>query len=263
VALLETNPRFIESFMLGLNVEMTRELVWRDFPLAHELGTYFDRFWRAARADKAADIAPIADWGTRRLGQNAPSTLGGKEVKPLVLLLRSALLRRYPGTAVYAVRGVLKDSKRQPPDGVGDEKAPLFRGSLDPDVSFFGFDLDVDEAIGNPGWYFVLQQQPTEPRFGFDEQVDFAGASHVSVNRRPTGMTVPSTTPWAGNAARLAQLIRQQPVRVLIHASELLPSAPAAPVPPPPLPAPPAPRPPVTAPIPIAPIAKRSTKKKG
>jgi hypothetical protein len=153
-------------------------------------------------------------------------------MKPLVLLLRSALLRRYPGTAVYAVRGVLKDSKRQPPDGVGQETVPLFRGSLEPDVSFLGFDLDVNEAVGNPGWYFVLQQQPTEPRFGFDEQVDFAGAGHVSVNQRPSGMTLPPTTPWAGNAAQLAQLIRQQPVRVLIHASELLPPAPPGPRPP-------------------------------
>lgn len=260
VALLETNPRFIEAFMLGLNVEMTRELVWRDFPLAHELGTYFDRFWRAARADKAADIAPIADWGTRRLGQNAPSTPGSQT--PLVLLLRSVLLRRYPGTAVYAVRGVADGAKRKPPDGVGEEEAPLFRGSLDPDVSFFGFDLDVNEAIGNPGWYFVLQQQPTEPRFGFDEQVDFGGAGHVSVNRRPTGMTLPATTPWASNAARLAQLIRQQPVRVLIHASELLPPPAAAPAPPPPPPAPPAPRSPAAGHRPRAPIKRRAARKK-
>ena len=91
-----------------------------------------------------------------------------------MLLLRSALLRRYPGTAVYAVRGVQSGTQRQPPEGAGEEKAPLFRGTLEPDLSFFGFDLDVDEAIGNPGWYFVLQQQPTEPRFGFDEAVDFA-----------------------------------------------------------------------------------------
>jgi hypothetical protein len=243
VALLETNPRFIEAFMLGLNVEMTRELVWRDFPLAHELGTYFDRFWRAARADKPPDIAPLVEWGTRRLGQNAPAALSGSSAKPLVLLLRSALLRRYPGTAVYAVRAEQSGSQRKPPAGVGGEKAPLFRGSLEPDDSFFGFDLDANEAIGNPGWYFVLQQQPTEPRFGFDDDVDFAGASHVSVQRRPSGMTLPASTPWAGNAAQLAQLIRQLPVRVLIHASELLPPPMAAPPPPAP-PAPPPPRPP-------------------
>lgn len=226
VALLEPNRRFIEAFMLGLNVEMTRELTWRDFPLAHELGTYFDRFWRAARAGKPADIAPIADWGTRRLGENAPATLGAKRSQPVVLLLRSALLQRYPGTAVYAVRGVQEGTQRRPPDDAGDERLPLFRGTLEPDVAFFGFDIEVAEAIGNPGWYFVLQQQPTEPRFGFDEPVQFGTASHVSVNRRPTGMTLPATTPWTAHAGALAQLIRQLPVRVLIHASELLPALP-------------------------------------
>lgn len=267
VALLETNPRFIEAFMLGLNVEMTRELVWCDFPLAHELGTYFERFWRAARVGAPADIAPIVDWGTRRLGQNAPANA---PVKPLVLLLRSALLQRYPGTAVYAVRGVADGAKRKPPEGAGEEKAPLFRGSLEPDVSFFGFDLDVNDAIGNPGWYFVLQQQPTEPRFGFDEAVDFAGAAHVSVNVRPNGMTLPATLPWAANAAQLAHAIRQLPVRVMIHASELLPppATPALttpPVPPPPAPIPPRPprppRPPVLDPLPIRPPVKRARKR--
>lgn len=271
VALLETNTRFIEAFMLGLNVEMTRELVWRDFPLAHELGTYFERFWRAARAGTPADIAPIIDWGTRRLGKNAPPVQGNAPVKPLVLLLRSALLQRYPGTAVYAVRGLADGAKRKPPEGVGEEKAPLFRGALEPDVSFFGFDLEVSDAIGNPGWYFVLQQQPTEPRFGFDEAVDFAGASHVSVNVRPSGMTLPATMPWAGNAAQLAHTIRQLPVRVMIHASELLPPPAAAPalttpVPPaPPAPTPPRPprppRPPVVGPLPIRPPVKRARKR--
>lgn len=220
VALLQANQRFIEAFMLGLNVEMTRELLWRDFPLAHELGTHFERFWRAARAGTPPDIVPIASWSTRRLGENAPQP----QQQPLVLLLRSVLLQRYPGTAVYAVRGVLEGTQRRPPEGPGEEKTPLFRGSLEPDVSFFGFDLDPVDAVGNPGWYFVLQQQPTEPRFGFDEPVDFAGASHASVHQRPGNMPgLPETTPWAANAALLADLIRQRPVRVLIHASELLP----------------------------------------
>lgn len=270
VALLETNQRFIEAYMLGLNVEMTRELLWRDFPLSHELGTCFDRFWRAARADKAADIQPIADWGTRRLGQNAGHSPGSTaSTRPLVLLLRSSLLRRYPGTVVYAVRGVAAGGQRRPPDGAGEDKVPLFRGSLDPDVSFFGFDLDVSEAIGNAanpaGWYFVLQQQPTEPRFGVDEPADFAGASHVSVNQAPTGVPWPSARPWAQQAAQVANLLRQQPVRVMIHASELLPAPPAAtppaplppttpPLPPPTPPAPP--RPPVQRPPVLSPLAQ-------
>jgi hypothetical protein len=242
VALLQANQRFIEAYMLGLNVEMTRELLWRDFPLAHELGTHFERFWRAARAGTPPDIMPIDQWSTHRLGQNAPQPAQ----QPLVLLLRSVLLQRYPGTAVYAVRGVQQGTQRRPPEGPGEEKTPLFRGSLEPDLSFFGFDLDPIDAVGNPGWYFVLQQQPTEPRFGFDEPVDFGGASHASVHQRPGNMPeLPEATPWAANAAQLADLIRQRPVRVLIHASELLP--------PPNPPAPPALQPP-------APAAKRPTR---
>ena len=39
------------------------------------------------------------------------------------------------------------------------------------------------------------------------------GAGHVSVNQRPSGMSLPDTTPWANNAAQFAHLIRQLPVR--------------------------------------------------
>jgi len=56
-----------------------------------------------------------------------------------------------------------------------EERHPLFRGSLQPDVTFFGFDLTVDQARGssepgaaNQGWFFVFQEQPTEPRFALD-----------------------------------------------------------------------------------------------
>src|SRR5439155_697787 len=55
------------------------------------------------------------------------------------------------------------------------ELHPEFRGQLPPDLVFLGFDLDVDEARGSatdPGWFFVFQEQPTAPRFGFDEAPD-------------------------------------------------------------------------------------------
>lgn len=223
VALLEPNRRFIEAFMLGLNVEMTRELLWRDFPLAHELGTYFERFWR--RVTRDADILPLADWGSARLGQQAPRGPTGAPARvPLVLLLRSALLRRYPGTAVYAVRGIADGASRRPPAEGGEELPPLFRGTLEPDVAFFGFDLPLAEAIGSPGWYFVLQQQPTEPRFGIDDPPVAGAGTHVRLDRRPDGAPLPAGQPWATQAGQAAQVLRQLPVRVLIHASELLPS---------------------------------------
>ncbi|HSI74545.1 MAG TPA: hypothetical protein VK957_01565 [Lunatimonas sp.] len=44
VGLLQTNRRFIEAFMLGLNHEMASELRWREFPTDLR-GSYFRSFW--------------------------------------------------------------------------------------------------------------------------------------------------------------------------------------------------------------------------
>ena len=40
----KTNRRFVEAYMVGLNVEMGGELLWRGFP-TDQRGTYFDQFW--------------------------------------------------------------------------------------------------------------------------------------------------------------------------------------------------------------------------
>jgi hypothetical protein len=53
VLLLKTNPRFVESFMAGLNAEMGRELLWRGFPTDRR-GTPFRYFWD--RVDDKPDI---------------------------------------------------------------------------------------------------------------------------------------------------------------------------------------------------------------
>lgn len=44
VTTLYTNPRFIQSFMVGLNHEFSSELRWREFPTDMR-GTYFRKFW--------------------------------------------------------------------------------------------------------------------------------------------------------------------------------------------------------------------------
>jgi hypothetical protein len=44
IGLLQTNRRFIEAFMVGLNHEMASELRWREFPTDLR-GSYFRSFW--------------------------------------------------------------------------------------------------------------------------------------------------------------------------------------------------------------------------
>ena len=44
ITLIETNQKFIESYMVGLNDEFARKLLWREFP-TDQMGSYFRQFW--------------------------------------------------------------------------------------------------------------------------------------------------------------------------------------------------------------------------
>jgi hypothetical protein len=249
VQLLQTNAKFIESFMVGLNTEMGRELLWRDYP-TDQRGTYFQQFWDTAAAGSAStvDIIPIHQWGTRALGTTAVGAGGDK----VVLLVRGELLRRYPSTVIYAVRAIMQAGKRTLSPNPLDEAHPVFRGTLEPDVTFLGFNLTPAEVIATPGWFFVLQQQPTEPRFGMDDDPFGAGESgvipelrtwsdlnwahvapspaalkalaYVSLKQITLTPTTPQQATWGRNSAHMAYITKQLPVRVAIHASEMIPS---------------------------------------
>jgi hypothetical protein len=159
VALFMTNWRFVESYLVGLNHELARKLLWNGYP-TDQRGTYFRHFWdMTGHVDGSidADIGPIHGW-TAPLGENRPSS-----IDPLVLLVRGALIRRYPNVVVYAAQAETDADGRHPG---ATEKHPIFYGRVEPDVALFGFDLDPEVARGNPGWFFVLQEHPSEPRFG-------------------------------------------------------------------------------------------------
>lgn len=247
VQLLQTNAKFIESFMVGLNAEMGRELLWRGYP-TDQRGTYFQQFWDTeASGNPQPDINPINEWGSRALGETA---VGAGDDK-LVLLLRGELLRRYPGTIIYAVKAVFNDDVREPSTDPDDEAHPIFRGSLEPDVNFIGFDLKAEDVIAGEGWFFVFQQQPTETRFGLDDDpfgegesgvvpalttwndlnwahiapsaAELKAISHIPVDSLQLAPTQPDKGSWGRNSAHMAYIVKQRLVRIAIHATEMLP----------------------------------------
>jgi hypothetical protein len=227
---LQTNRRFIEAYMVGLNFEMARELLWRGFP-TDQRGTYFDRFWDTRGSGAALpDVKPLHEWGAGLLGglglPQAPDQF--------VMLMRSDLLRRYPTAVIYATRALMINGVRTPSTDPADEVYPLFRGSLPPDVFFFGFDLSVHVVVGdnpagatgrrafNPGYFIVIQEQPSEPRFGLDVGTPVGNSTHLRVSDgAPAGMDLNGLT-WGRNAAHMAGITRQQPVRILMHASQFV-----------------------------------------
>src|SRR5262249_46452311 len=144
VSLLKTNQKFVEAFMVGLNHEFARELLWNEYP-TDQRGSYFRQFWNVIGrvsspgetpdSESEKDIKRIHAWAkTSHLGENSPRPPGATE--PLVLLVRGDLLRRYPNAIVYAVKAVrTSEGKRDLSD---EERHPLFMGRLDPDVGFYG-----------------------------------------------------------------------------------------------------------------------------
>ena len=59
ITLLETNQRFIEAYMVGLNHEFARELLWREYP-TDQRGSYFRQFWDVRRSLDRAGADPGA-----------------------------------------------------------------------------------------------------------------------------------------------------------------------------------------------------------
>jgi hypothetical protein len=252
IALLETNQPFIEAYMVGLNHEMSRELLWRGYPTSRT-GTYFRQFWdvrgRAvpptpAEREKLTDITAITTWtDDSHLGGHAGR--GGAEGH-MVLSIRGDLLRRYPNAIIYAVEAVWSADKKRRELGT-TEQYPMFRATQAPDVTMLGFLLteqqvrgaDTAAGSGHPGWFFVLQEQPTEPRFGLDVATTFGGTperwrdlswGHLATTeeglRQITYVpidgllknVVRDNVRWGANSAQMASITRQRPFRVAIHA---------------------------------------------
>lgn len=200
ITILQTNQRFIESYMAGLNHEMARELLWREFP-TDQRGTYFRQFWDIrdnlfeSDPEKQFDIKKMHLWNND-LGNNRARTWIEKNPQDdgnIVLVVRGQLLKKYPNTMVYAQKAVYNtdDPSEQrvlAPDAKANVRYPLFSAELEPDIFLFGFDLTIGQirgeriensntnpATANPGWFFVFKERPGQIKFGLDDYADELG----------------------------------------------------------------------------------------
>ena len=175
ISLMKTNQQFIESYMLGLNHEFARELLWREYPTDQQ-GSYFRQFWdvssyvdRQGRDPKTLvealkDIPPIHQWlPTSSLGTHNQRDAQG-DTSQVVLVVRGDLLKRYPNTFIYAQRAQWGTGARASRLVLADEtgelfanhpddarlRFPLYRARVAPDIHFIGFDLTLEEARGDP-----------------------------------------------------------------------------------------------------------------
>lgn len=324
VSLLVTNKDFVESFMVGLNHEMARELLWREYP-TDQRGTCFRQFWdvrgyvdndptasemteasnwigqqginmnslneverkeiferafeavRDQRAikwlqeknikfdelsneekplalkfardeifkNKVNDIIPITDWKKELGGHHREDMIPvNTNEENIVFLIRGELLQRYPNAIIYAQKAETQNGQRVKSPGVENQKYPIFKGTIKPDIYFLGFRLVPSQVLGvendpsgDQGYFFVIEENPTGARFGLDapdKVKDFGGwgnlawqgvfpadidwdkdAPYIDLTNFPP--PIPST------AAHFAHITFQPPFRALVHGSDMLP----------------------------------------
>lgn len=195
ISLLRTNQKFIESYLVGLNYEMGREMLWREYPTDMR-GSYFRQFWdmsgfvtpatTATDAEAKKDIKPIHTWSVK---DTDPDRLLGKhnaqdpegDTEQLVFVIRGELLKKYPNTVIYAQKAFMEGGIRKIHENTTVEKEiifPIYKADIAPDIKLLGFNLTIEQAAGTEetddfpgdhnGWFFIIAEVPGEPRFGMD-----------------------------------------------------------------------------------------------
>jgi hypothetical protein len=207
ITLIETNQKFIEAYMVGLNHDFARKLLWREYP-TDQRGSYFRQFWDPGTylntdtkltpdqiKEKLYDIPELHRWAlTSNLGDHNNRAPAGQTGEQAVLVIRGELLKKYPTAVIYAhhaqwarnADGSIDLSQPRSLEDIDDAfednpppaivRTPLYEAKVDPDIYFFGFDLTIAQAEGgtgqnpndDPGWFFVIKQRPGEPRFGLE-----------------------------------------------------------------------------------------------
>lgn len=201
ITLLQTNQRFIESYMVGLNHEFARELLWREYP-TDQRGSTFRQFWdvrsffnaanlgEEALKESLRDIPPLHKWSkTSKLGEHDNREQGKESEEELVLVIRGDLLKRYPNAVIYAHRACWQRKEVTPADW---DRLPCDRsGAIDNTVERRFATLTPAEEDNPPRSKVLtpLYEAKVDPDiyfFGFDLTVEQAkGGTGANPNDDP------------------------------------------------------------------------------
>lgn len=217
VTALQTNPTFVDAFMVGINTQFMSEMRWRDLAVARTC-TPLRMFWGQvdhAERTREADIEPLAEWA--KAPAEPIGALSHQSTKPhdpaggrLVLTFRSDLFRRYPATLVYLVKHrpdddldalLMSAPELERPAGPGDAETwraerrffgPVFAGTLTPELTFFTFDVTPSTL---EQYWLVLDEPPTELRFGnhpLNRAIDMTSSATVATSAldQPTRVAI-------------------------------------------------------------------------
>ncbi len=247
--LAAANRGFISAFLVGVNDQLARELLWREYP-TDQRATYARQFWSHRLTTDPTDRYDLRHELHRSatLSLTALQTdLGDPGDDPLVLVIKGELIRRYPSVIVQAGHTVVENNVRHMAEPAID---PDFRGLLEPDVLLLGFTgltlpivLAASEHPDTAYWFF-FSEHVSEPRFGLDDSDSAAWAGstwndatwggatldrNAFLNAASFAKTLPKgvgggpSFAWGADAATQAWIMLQFPFRRGLLATQLLP----------------------------------------
>lgn len=153
-----SNAAFEEAFLMGMNTEMGRELMWREYP-TDQRGSYFRKFWQQTQLpeknkleESYYDVNDLDKWG-KPLGKNHKEGKGGM----LVLAIKGQLMQTYPDTEVFL------DSLN------GNRIDPVMTSWLTGDTYLVGFSGLKKKELAK--YYLVFNQKPLSLQFS-EEMID-------------------------------------------------------------------------------------------
>lgn len=164
IALFRSNAAFEEAYLCGMNTEMGKELLWREYP-TDQRGSYFRKFWDSETSvedihnDNFFDVNPLHHW-KNPLGGNHNASKSGL----LVFAVKGKLIRQYPNTLIYLHKAVLTGtdtldfSKEETSDTI---VLPELTAWVSEDVFLVGFKKELSDLKGN------LYTNPRVPHYGY------------------------------------------------------------------------------------------------
>jgi hypothetical protein len=165
---MASNPRFVESALTGANQRTLAELRWRNVRVRSGWSP-LRRFWPRPQGP---DVTPLRSW-TGELAHQSHRP-AGEVANLLVVVIRSPILRRYPGTGVYLLAPSvdvqqLIATSTAPPEA--ERVLPIFKGALEPDLHYIGFPRTPKQAEGH---HLVFEEPMAEPRFRLESPLSEA-----------------------------------------------------------------------------------------
>ena len=182
ISVFRTNPAFEEAFLAGMNTEMGRELLWREYP-TDERGSYFRKFWDQVHlpddfGKDYFDVKYLHNW-KGRLGENHES---GKE-RMLVFVVRSELMKQYPQTTLCLAQVGNADGRKS----LRNVVEPEITGWLSKDTFMAGF--YPDKLPQKDGVYLTFVETDKSQRFmqAYAGQGPDGLSTEFALNRKENG----------------------------------------------------------------------------